>query len=576
MIEIRKEISGMAPYPYPAPDSADVKLDQNESGYDVPVEIREKFAEELPNIKLNRYPDSSYLKLRELIAKNAGCKPENVLIGNGGDEILQMIALAYLTPGVDAITLVPTFSVYRMVCAFVGCRLEEVPLDSEFGVPQGFVEKCRGNAVFLCNPNNPTGTVIAEEIIDAIAKNAKLVILDEAYAEFMEKTYPIRENVISLRTFSKAYCAAGLRVGYAIAPEKLIEGINRVRMPWNLNVLSEMFAEILLENSEWFGQKVKETIAERERMAAALSKFAKVYQSGANFLLVRSEKIIFEKLLALGVKVRKFSYLPGFFRITIGTKEENGIALAAAELIASDFDSILFDMDGVLVDVRESYRGAIKKAAGEFAGSDVTDAQISALKAIPGFNNDWDVSYALAKGIGEPEKVNRESADYAKIKWIFQEAYLGAGGEAKTGGLENRERLPKTSGAATVAGLREQEMPIIGKEMLLLLKKKYRLGIVTSRPREEALWAMERMFAGVFELEFLVAQEDCKKEKPSPEPVRECMRKMDAKKAVYIGDSASDLAAAKAAGIQCIYVGKERNGAKIWMKNAVDLEKVMA
>jgi histidinol-phosphate aminotransferase len=554
MVEIREEIRGMEPYPFPSGDDADVKLDQNESGYDIPDGIREKFAAELGELALNRYPDSSYAKLRGLIAKKAGCRMENVIVGNGGDEILQMIALAFLTPEMNAITIVPTFSVYRMVCAFVGCRLEEVPLNSEFGVPEGFVEKCKGKAVFLCNPNNPTGTVLTEKLIDEIAKNAELVILDEAYAEFMEKTYPIRKNVISLRTFSKAYCAAGLRVGYAIAPEKLVEDMNRVRMPWNLNVLSLRFAEILLENSGWFEQKVKGTIAERERLAGELSKFAKIYPSGANFLLVKSEKITFEKLLALGIKVRKFSYLPGFFRVTIGTGKENGLVIEAVKLVAGNFDTIMFDMDGVLVDVRESYRGAIKKAVKGFAGLEVTDTQISKLKAIPGFNNDWDLSYALAKGINEPEKVERSSVEYERIKEIFQREYLGINGEG---------------------GLREKESPLISKEALLALSKKYKLGIVTSRPREEAIWAMEGMFAGVFEPNFLVAQEDCEKEKPSPEPLLECMRRMDAKKSLYVGDSASDLAAAKEAGIPCAYVGKERDGAKLWLKDARNLGRVL-
>jgi len=554
MVEMRGSVAALQAYPFPKMDFADVKLDQNESGYDIPGELKEKLSEGIRNLQLNRYPNSSYSALRELVAKKEGCKPENVILGNGGDEILQMIALTYISQKTDAITLAPTFSVYKMVCQVQVCGLEEVPFADGFSVPDGFTEKAKGKVVFLCNPNNPTGTVIEREAIGKIAKNAELVVLDEAYSEFMGWTYPITENIISVRTMSKAFCAAGVRLGFAIGPEKLISAMERVRMPWNIGALPQKMAQLLLENPEWFGQKVKETIAERGRVADGLSEFAAVYPSGGNFLFAKSGRINYGRLIALGIKVREWKNLPGFFRVTIGTEEENEIFLSAARLIGGEPDTIIFDMDGTLVDVSKSYRAAIMAAVKEFSGKEVSQEDIDCLKAIPGFNNDWDVSYALAFGINDPEKVERLSAEYGKIKEIFQLAYLGKDGKG---------------------GMREKEEPLISKEDLVALSEKYGLAIATSRPREEALWAMEKFFRGAFRPEMLVAMEDCEEEKPGPKPLLKASSLAGAKKAIYIGDSGSDAAAAKEAGMPFVFVGKERRGERLWLRNISDLTKVM-
>lgn len=554
MVEIRPEVALMQAYPYPKKDFADVKLDQNESGYDVPGELKQELAKSLMKMPLNRYPDSSYLRLRELIAEKEGCKPENVILGNGGDEILQMIALTYLSPKIGAITLVPTFSVYKMVCQVAGCRLEEMQFADGFAVPNIFADAVNGKVAFLCNPNNPTGTVIGKEMIEKIAKNAELVVLDEAYSEFMGWTYPITQNIISVRTLSKAFCAAGVRLGFAIAPEKLITDMERVRMPWNIGALPQKMAELLLENPEWFEGKVKETIEERGRVAKALSEYATVYPSGGNFIFAKSDRINYERLIALGIKVRCWKNLPDYFRVTIGTKEENGIFLAAVNLLGSRIDTVIFDMDGTLVDVSKSYRAAIMQSVKEFSGKNASQNGIDNLKAIPGFNNDWDVSYALAFGTNDPKKVDRLSADYKKIKEIFQLAYLGKGGEG---------------------GLRELEAPLISCEDLAALSKKYKIAIATSRPREEALWAMEKFFAGAFKPEMLVGMEDCREEKPSPEPLLEAARRAGAKNAVYIGDSGSDAAAAGLAKMPFVFIGRERRGEMLWLRNAPDLGKVM-
>ncbi len=554
MVEIRQEIALMQAYPYPEKDFADVKLDQNESGYDIPDWLKEKFASSLKQMPLNRYPDSSYRKLRELIAKKEGCNVENVILGNGGDEILQMIALAYLSPKKSAITLVPTFSVYRMVCQMAGCKLEEASFDDDYKVPPDFAEKAGGKAVFLCNPNNPTGTIIGKEMIGKIAKNAELVVLDEAYSEFMEWTYPITPNIISVRTLSKAFCAAGVRLGFAIAPEQLVSDMERVRMPWNIGALPQKMAELLLENPEWFQAQVGKAIAERKRVEDGLRQFAKVYPSGGNFLFAESKRITYGRLIALGIKVRCWKNLPDFFRVTIGKKEENDIFLAAVDFLGNRMDAIIFDMDGTLVDVSKSYRAAIKKSVGEFSGKSIVEGDINELKALPGFNNDWDVSYALSFGIKDPKKVDRQSTGYQRIKDVFQLAYLGEDGKG---------------------GLRELEIPLISCEDLMALSKEFKLAIATSRPREEALWAMDKFFRNAFRPEMLVAMEDCKEEKPSPEPLLEAARRAGAKKAAYVGDSGSDSAAARAAKMPFVYIGKERRDEPLWLQNPADLRKVV-
>lgn len=192
-------------------------------------------------------------------------------------------------------------------------------------------------------------------------------------------------------------------------------------------------------------------------------------------------------------------------------------------------DGIIFDIDGVLVDVSESYREAIRLSAEDFLGRKVEPSEVDGIKGIAGMNNDWDAAYALFKGLKSAEGIERESEEYAKIKGKFQELYLG--------------------------GLRDKEKLIIREDTLRELRERgIALGIVTGRPREEALYVLGKLVPEFFAGECIIAMEDCEYEKPDARPIKLAIKRMGCKSPTYIGDTISDAIAARNAGIPFVSV----------------------
>ncbi|MBN2122594.1 HAD-IA family hydrolase [Candidatus Micrarchaeota archaeon] len=192
-------------------------------------------------------------------------------------------------------------------------------------------------------------------------------------------------------------------------------------------------------------------------------------------------------------------------------------------------DGIIFDIDGVLVDVSTSYREAIRLSAGDFLGREVEPSEVDEIKRIPGMNNDWDAAYALSLGIKSAEEIERESEEYARIKGRFQELYLG--------------------------GLRDKERLLIREDTLRELKARgIALGIVTGRPREEALYVLGNLVPEFFGRDCIIAMEDCEYEKPDARPLKLAIKRMGCKNPAYVGDTASDAIAARSAGIPFVSV----------------------
>ncbi|MFH1588552.1 MAG: HAD-IA family hydrolase [Candidatus Diapherotrites archaeon] len=219
-------------------------------------------------------------------------------------------------------------------------------------------------------------------------------------------------------------------------------------------------------------------------------------------------------------------------------------------------EGIIFDVDGVLLDVTQSYRLAIRLAAEKLTGKKISNKEISKIKRIPGFNNDWDATYALIELIKnnrntipltEKEKKSRE---YKKVVEEFQRIY------------EEKELIKK-------------DKLLIGKELLKELQKKFVLGIVTGRPKKEALQAFElNKLQEFFSKKNMIALEDCEKEKPNPEPLLNALKKLKVNNAIYIGDTENDVIAAKKAGIKCIYVGKEKIG-NYQIRNVNEIKEIL-
>ncbi|TCO79375.1 histidinol-phosphate transaminase [Marinisporobacter balticus] len=339
MIELIKEsVCLIKPYNV-LKEEIDIKLDANENPFNIFEFLKEKFIKKISNLDMNRYPDTDSERLRMAFAKHVDVQEENILCANGSDEIIQMIINAFVDKDEYVITHSPTFSMYKIFTTIVGGKVMEVSselsleIDVEEIIKEANTKKAK--VVFLCNPNNPTGTVIPrEDIIRVIEETKAIVVVDEAYYEFLGQSVVGLINdydrLIVLRTLSKAFALAGARVGYAIASEKMMDVLYRVKAPYNLNIFSQIAAELFVENIDLINVYLKKIIEEREYLLEALKKMddMKTFPTGSNFILIKSAKA--REILATcrkeGISLRNFGedgLLKDCIRITVGTREEN-------------------------------------------------------------------------------------------------------------------------------------------------------------------------------------------------------------------------------------------------------------
>ena len=302
----------------------EVWLDANESPYDNGV---------------NRYPDPHQRELKKQLAVLKGVRPEQVFIGNGSDEAIDLAFRIFCEPGRDnAVSIAPTYGMYRVAAQTNNVEMREVPLGPDFSLPVEALLAAaddRTKLLWLCSPNNPTGNAFPEREIEQLLRRFEgMVLLDEAYIDFAEGRgflprlgeFP---NLIVLQTLSKAWGMAGLRLGLAYASEEVAALYGRVKYPYNINTLTQQaVAETLRRN---ISAEIAEIRSERERLAQALAAGAcieRIYESQANFLLVKTAAPdrLYRELLAAGVIVRNRSRIrgcEGCLRITVGRPGEN-------------------------------------------------------------------------------------------------------------------------------------------------------------------------------------------------------------------------------------------------------------
>jgi histidinol-phosphate aminotransferase len=293
-------------------------------------------------VNLNRYPDDSGYNLVRKIAKKINVLPENIVIGNGSDEIIGMIARAFLKPGDEAIVPYPTFLMYEIMTQCVGATSLPVPLRSLSIDLNRIKERLTPSVrlIILCNPNNPTGSVIKKSDFETFIQSLPsgvVVVLDEAYMEFVRDPDCVRGitylasglPVIILRTFSKAYGLAGLRIGYSVAPQEISDLLNRVRQPFNTSLPAQVGAVAALDD-DLFLKKTIDLVHEGiDYLYDALSKIGVNYfETQANFLLIDVKKNaddVYEEMLKQGVIVRSMtSYgYPSYIRVNVGLDSEN-------------------------------------------------------------------------------------------------------------------------------------------------------------------------------------------------------------------------------------------------------------
>ena len=348
---VRDEIRALRAYHVSAAQGL-VKLDAMENPYRLPADLAHAMGERLAAVAVNRYPDPAAPALKRAV-RAAMRVPESldILLGNGSDEILQIVSLALAKPGASVLAPEPSFVVYRLAAIAAGMRYVGFALAADFTLDESaFLEAIareRPALTWIAYPNNPSGNLFRREsILAAVGASPGLVAVDEAYYPFAGGASLVDQvgkhpNLIVVRTFSKLGLA-GLRLGVAIAPAEWIAQLEKLRMPYNVNVLSAAAAEMLLAEPDVFQRQTEAIVAERATLSRALGALGgvRVFASAANFILVRVPDAprAFEGLKQRGILVRNFHgshpLLDHCLRVTVGTPDENArlIATLAAVL----------------------------------------------------------------------------------------------------------------------------------------------------------------------------------------------------------------------------------------------------
>ena len=307
--------------------------------------------------EMHTYPDGNCFYLKQALAADLQIKTDQVILGNGSDELLMFITLAYINPGDEAIMVSPSFSEYDFSMYLMGGTPKHVPLaGDDFQYDVNAIREAitaKTKIIYICSPNNPTGTIVHKKDLDQLVKNLPdgvLLVMDQAYHEYVEEPdHPcgidyVKEGypVIALRTFSKIYGLAGLRIGYGVAASGIIEDLNRVREPFNVNAMAQAAALAALEDKEHLVRSCELVNEGRKQITTGLAELGlKPIRDHANFFFVDikvDSKQAFQALLKKGVIVRTgdiFGY-PTYIRVTYGTREQNERFLKALKEVLSE------------------------------------------------------------------------------------------------------------------------------------------------------------------------------------------------------------------------------------------------
>ena len=511
------------------PRAGVLRLDRNEGLLPSPVALAE-LAQADPEL-LRRYPDVS--ALTALLAARSGVGRERVIVTAGADEAIDRICRAFLAPGRSLLLPDPSFEMLDQYAALAGGELVRVPWASDAFPTKGFLEEVddRTAIIAVVSPNNPTGgvaTLADVQLIAAAAPHA-LVLLDHAYVEYADddltKAVLDIPNVVVARTLSKAWGLAGCRVGFAIATPEIIAVLRAAGGPYPVSGLSVALAARQLERGAGeLAKHVARVRDERRELTRRLKSLGlSPRQSQANFVLVEAgtrAALCAAGLAALGVLVREFRKpaIATALRITLPGEPAGFERLTQALDTVLAPEAIVFDLDGVLADVRESQRPAMIATAAAF-GVTVTVQDIE--RALRGGDaaNDWIVTQRLMAAGGV-------AADLDTVTARYQSLYLGT---------------------ASAPGLRERERSIVPRAVLDRLAQRVPLAVVTGRPRDEAHWFLQR--AGLADLfRAVVCMEDAAR-KPDPAPVRLALERLGVRRAWMVGNTPDDVRAAAGASV---------------------------
>lgn len=568
MLKPKKSVQEMQGYFVPLYENNwDIKIDSNENNYGPSKKVIEA-------INKSTFKDISfypfYGELSEKIADFYGFNLENVKVTNGADEAIQGIIQTYLEEGETLLTLDVSFEMPVIYAKIQGGNIVKVPFTKKWEFPEkefisAINEKIK--IIYLASPNNPTGNLIEEETLKKILDKAegKVVLIDETYANYSGTTYKEYakkyDNVFIVRSFSKDFALAGMRLGCIIGAKENINNIKKVISPFSVNTLALKAGIAALDDAQYF-YNIREEIFESK---AELTKFftnlgAKVYPSFANFILVdfgEKAEFIYNKLRKENIAVKLFkkgSLLENHLRITIPTKL--GLSKIKSALKIKPY--LVFDMDGVLIDARNSYRAAIEKTYEHFANKKVTQAEIQKAKNLGGLNNDWDLTMFLLK----KEGINVEYKDLVEV---FQKLYWDGGN-----------------------GLINNETALFEIETLEKLSKDYNLAIFTGRLRNEALFALKKFNAEKYFYPILTTDDIPQgKGKPDSFGLKLTKELTISNKYYYFGDTIDDIKAAIGANYTAVGIlppqdkteelsqSLKAKGAKFVLKSVNEIETIL-
>ncbi|MFA9445421.1 histidinol-phosphate transaminase [Egicoccus sp. AB-alg6-2] len=343
-LPVRADLADVEPYGAPQLD-VPVRLNTNETADLPPAGYLDEVARRITALQLNRYPDRPHRRLREALARRLRLRADQVWAANGSNEVLQQLLQAYGGPGRRAVYVRPGYSMYPELCRTSLTSAVEVDLDDDFQLTPDVAQAIAAedpDLVLVPSPNNPVGTPVGHDAIRTVHDTTRaLVVVDEAYVEFGGPDASVVDLVGQLprlavvRTFSKAFRLAGLRLGYLAAADWVVDDVQKVRLPYHLDAMKQVAGLVALEQEADFLGHRQQVADERDRVSAVLAGMdgVRVWPSAANFLLFRTDvDDLFTRLLDQGVLVRDFTSKPrltGCLRVTIGTPAENDAFLAA-------------------------------------------------------------------------------------------------------------------------------------------------------------------------------------------------------------------------------------------------------
>lgn len=512
-----------------------LKLDLNENM----IGPSAKTIEAIQNISqedIKFYP--VYGELINRIAEFNNVDKSMVLLTNGADEAISYIFNTFIDPDDAVLTVTPTFAMPKIYAKSTGCTYKEVKYQEKWIFPvdefiKNIDEKTR--LIIITTPNSPTGEAISRENLLKIINSAQssLILIDETYSTYAEEKFTdlacSYNNVISIKSMSKDFALAGLRLGYIISDRQNIEYIKRIISPFSVNSVAVKAGIASIEDREHI-ESVKNQVREsKELLTEGFKPMAKaIYPSEANFLLVDFEEkadFFYKKLLNSGIKVKNFpenQELKNCFRMAVPAPNQVKLILDALK----PRDLLIFDIDGVLVDTRNSYRMAIKETYRHFSGKEISFEVIQQAKNLGGLNNDWDLTEYLLKnsGINTPKELIIDK---------FQELYYGNDG---TGYILNENLL-------------------VEPDILRNLAKNYDMAIFTGRPKIEAefmlkRWNLQNLFSVIVTMDDIPSDF----QKPDPYGIKHILSIASPKSACYFGDTPDDMIAAAKAGVKAIGV----------------------